>query len=155
MGTKRRKVIMRESSTPEYRAWGAMIQRCTNPKHPKYKAYGGRGITVCARWREYQHFLEDLGRRPGPAYSLDRERNEGNYEPGNCRWATIDIQQNNTRMNKYYTIEGVTNTLAGWAYSCGASPATVHNRINVRKWDLKRALTAPPILKHRNMRAKA
>lgn len=84
--------------TPEYTAWAAMIRRCTNPKQDNYRYYGGRGITVCSRWRRsFSAFLADMGRKPSPNHSIDRRENEGNYEPDNCRWATRSEQRRNRR----------------------------------------------------------
>jgi len=77
-----------------------MHQRCSNPKAAKYKDYGGRGIKVCKRWFGFQHFLDDLGRRPSAELSLDRIDNDGDYEPGNVRWATAVEQANNRRRIK-------------------------------------------------------
>jgi hypothetical protein len=78
-----------------------MIQRCSNPKHPTFKHYGGRGITVCERWKsDYSAFLQDLGRRPSPKMSLDRINVDGDYEPANCRWATQREQMRNRRVSK-------------------------------------------------------
>lgn len=84
--------------TAEYRAWQAMINRCTNPNYKSWKHYGGRGITVCQRWLDgFQNFLEDMGLRPEDKQTLDRKNTNGNYEPDNCRWATWVEQANNKR----------------------------------------------------------
>ena len=81
----------------EYQSWYGMIARCTNPHHIGWKNYGGRGIRVCTRWLKYEHFLADMGRRPGRKHSIDRINNDGNYEPKNCRWATVKEQSANRR----------------------------------------------------------
>jgi hypothetical protein len=87
--------------SPEYRAWRAMKNRCNNAKGLRYADWGGRGIRVCRQWAEsFTKFLEDMGPRPGKGYSLDRINNDGNYEPGNCRWATAAQQQKNRRKFK-------------------------------------------------------
>jgi hypothetical protein len=86
------------SRDPLYDCWAHLIQRCENPKNPGFKHYGGRGITVCERWRlSFLDFLADMGPRPSPQHSLDRINNDGNYEPGNCRWATAAEQRRNQR----------------------------------------------------------
>jgi hypothetical protein len=86
--------------TPEYEAWHQMKSRCLNPADKRYQQYGARGIGVCEQWiYSYGNFLAYMGRRPSPDYSLDRIDNDGNYEPGNCRWATRSEQQQNKRVS--------------------------------------------------------
>jgi hypothetical protein len=78
-----------------------MKSRCYDSKRNGYKNYGGRGIKVCDRWlNSFENFLTDMGRKPGPEYSIDRIDNDGNYEPGNCRWATMQEQSQNKRTSK-------------------------------------------------------
>lgn len=88
--------------SPEYHSWANMKGRCLNPNAEHYDYYGGRGITVCDRWLKFENFYADMGPRPEPksAYSIDRKDVDGNYEPGNCRWATRSEQMRNTRRKR-------------------------------------------------------
>lgn len=89
-----------DCKSAEYSTWESMLTRCTNPKTKNWLSYGGRGITVCDRWRsDYANFIADMGRKPSPQHSIDRVDNNGNYEPGNCRWATDAEQRSNKRWN--------------------------------------------------------
>lgn len=92
----------RGAMSPEYRAWQNAIHRCENPRNKQYRDWGGRGIRVCRRWREsFAAFLADMGRKPSAEHTLDRfPDNDGNYEPGNCRWATRLEQRANRRPTK-------------------------------------------------------
>jgi hypothetical protein len=132
--------IGRETRT--YRAWQAMRRRCYYVKHKNYLDYGGRGITVCDRWREsFESFLADMGDAPGE-FTLDRIDNDGNYEPGNCRWVDQAEQKRNTRASHNVTYAGKTQCVAAWAEELGISYRTLMARL-VRGWSVERALTSP------------
>ncbi|HFK1476726.1 hypothetical protein OCF13_26385 [Bacillus tropicus] len=99
--TSKRAKIHGNSKTPEYSAIISIIGRCENPKNPEYNNYGGRGISVCERWRSSPGlFVEDMGERPSPNHSIDRIDVNGNYEPSNCRWATLSEQGHNKRVSE-------------------------------------------------------
>lgn len=116
--------------TDEYRIWTHIKSRCFNPKVPSYKNYGGRGITMCDKWREsFDSFISDMGCRPSTDHSIDRINNDGNYEPGNCRWATRKTQMNNTRVNRLIQIEGETKTMTQWADVIGVCREVVYKRL--------------------------
>lgn len=116
------------TGTPEHNAWGSMLDRCRNPKNARYLRYGARGIVVCERWMLFENFLADMRLRP-PGMSLDRIDNDGNYEPGNCRWATSKQQRRNTSTNRVVEIHGDRRALSEWAERLGLKPATLWSRI--------------------------
>jgi hypothetical protein len=130
--------------TKEYQTWRAMKDRCDSKTPANWRVYGGRGITVCERWRtSFLNFLADMGQRPGPEYSLDRyPNNDGNYEPGNCRWATQMEQVANSRVSKKITIDGITQTISEWARLNGLRPSVVHRRL-YKGWEIEKALKTP------------
>jgi len=116
--------------SPEYRAWKGMIRRCTAPRDRNYPNYGGRGISVYPGWvSNFQEFLAHIGPRPGREYSLDRERVDGNYEPGNVRWATNLQQQRNKRSTIYVQFGERTVPLYEAAEALGLRAGTVRQRI--------------------------
>lgn len=102
------------SYDPTYRIWQSMKTRCLNPNTAYYRYYGGRGISVCERWMSYRLFLMDMGERP-EGMSLDRIDTNGNYEPGNCRWATSKEQSVNKRNVRLYEMDGVKLCAKDWA----------------------------------------
>jgi hypothetical protein len=110
----------RESA--EHAVWRTMIARCMNPKRKEYHSYGGRGITVCARWlASYENFIADMGPRPPPTHSLEREDNDAGYGPSNCKWATPFEQASNKRNSVRWTFAGVTRIASEWARALGIS----------------------------------
>lgn len=111
-----------KSTTPEYKVWCEMIKRTENKKNKHYKDYGGRGIIVSERWRNsFESFLEDMGERPYKDYSIDRIDNNGNYEPNNCRWASIADQCRNKRNNVLININGKIMILSDWSKTLNIS----------------------------------
>jgi hypothetical protein len=116
------------SNTQEYRIWSNMRRRCSSPTYNGYKHYGGRGITVCERWQNFENFLADMGERPSSSHSLDRINNNGSYSPENCRWSTQKEQCNNNRHNKYVVVNGETLTLTQLAERHGLPPQLVTDR---------------------------
>jgi hypothetical protein len=136
-----------KSNSSEYATWSSAIARCTNPKNRMYPNYGGRGITVCDRWRTFSHFLEDMGLRPSPVHSLDRIDNDGPYSPENCRWATTLEQANNKTMNRIIEFDGERLTVSQWARKIGLQPTTITRRLKLG-WSIEDALTRPLVFQN-------
>ena len=130
--------------TKTYVSWTCMNNRCRNPNFKMYSYYGGRGISVCERWRGgdgFVNFLADMGEAP-PGMTLDRINTDGNYEPGNCRWVSQKDQMNNRRNNIVVTIDGRTQTLMQWCEELGLKFNTILYRLR-RGWTAGKALTEP------------
>lgn len=127
--------------TPEYKSWVAMKARCLNVNNHKYPAYGGRGIIICARWLDFVNFLADMGKRPRKT-TLDRINSNGNYEPGNCRWATPLQQGQNTNRVRNITWGEQCLCLAEWARQSGLKEATLRYRLKFG-WTFQKAISVP------------
>lgn len=129
------------SKTSTYSIWMGMRTRCNNPKALYFKDYGGRGITVCERWSKFENFLADMGERPGNL-QIDREDNNGNYEPGNVRWVTCSVNGRNKRDTRFLTVDGVTKCLAEWAEVKKINAAVILKRI-LHGWSVENAVMQP------------
>lgn len=128
---------------PVYRVWCAAKGRCHNPTDKSYINYGQRGIKMCKRWREsFEAFRDDMGPRPVGG-TLERQDNDGNYDPDNCRWATGAEQARNKRTNIKITWKGETRCLYDWAHELGMKPMTLYFRIQTSGWTVYRAFTTP------------
>lgn len=140
--------------SPEYRIWSHMIGRCHNSADQAFKNYGGRGITVCNKWRnDFMAFFNYAGKRPSPKLSIDRIDNNFGYKPGNVKWSNRTEQQNNTRVNHLITINGITKNITQWAKFVGIRSRTIHNRLRYG-WSNEKAILEPvrhhkPYLKKR------
>jgi len=122
-----------------------MLARCYQRSDQGFRHYGGRGIKVCTQWRGkngFATFLADMGTKPGPNYSIDRINNDGNYEPGNCQWATQEQQSNNTRRNIRVECNGKKQTLSQWARESGISRQAIDQRIK-NGWSPQDAVVTP------------
>lgn len=127
--------------TKEYNTWVRMKQRCFDENLPNYSEYGGRGITVYKPWvNDFQSFYDYIGDAPSVHHSIDRIDNDGNYEPGNVRWATNTTQSNNRRVNRIITYGGQTKTVSEWARELDINVYTLFSRIDKYKWPLEKAL---------------
>lgn len=126
-----------------------MIQRCTNPKNKDYHHYGGRGIRVCREWFDsFKTFIDDVGLRPLKLHSLDRKDNDGDYDPKNVRWATLNEQRNNYRKNAVFGYKGKLFTMKQLSElpevrRLGISYFSLRSRLRICKWSVKKSVTTP------------
>lgn len=142
--TRRRVTTHGMSKTKEYHIWHRMLRRCFDPSDPAYHNYGGRGITVCPEWAtSFEAFITHVGPRPSLRHSIDRyPNNNGNYEPGNVRWATTQQQNRNRRDNRFISHSGRTLTATEWAELSGIKPGTILRRLRAG-WSGELAITTP------------
>lgn len=128
--------------SPTYKCWSSMNDRMLYPSEETFKNYGGRGITMDSRWREFENFLEDMGERPSNKHSIDRIDNNLGYSKGNCRWATVREQNRNKRSNVNFEINGKMMCMAECSEKFGINLTTLHYRISAG-WSVDRALNTP------------
>lgn len=132
------------SEHPLYAVWLGIKQRCYNPNADCYSDYGGRGVRMLEEWREsFAAFYAYVGDRPSPLHTIERMNNDGNYEPGNVKWATRSEQNENTRQTRLITFNGITLSLGKWARRAGLQRKTLASRLDRFGWPVERALTTP------------
>lgn len=133
LGAEKRKthgLCPRGPQPPEYRSWAHMLQRCYNPDNTAYSYYGARGIEVCEQWRgSFVTFLHDMGKKPSPKHSIERNDNNGPYSPENCRWATKQEQSSNTRRTRRVILNGEEMCLTAAARRIGVPVKRMFTRI--------------------------
>jgi hypothetical protein len=133
----------RMTRSPEFKAWNRMKNRCYCKSTAGFHRYGGRGITVCKRWRNsFESFLADMGPRPSSKHSLDRKNNDRGYCPSNCRWATREEQGRNKSSCRFLRYKGRSLTIAGWSEVTGLSHGAICARLRLG-WPVARTLTEP------------
>ncbi len=127
---------------PTYRSWKAMKNRCLNPNGTDAVYYIHRGIKLCERWMLFENFLADMGPRPSAGHTIDRKENDGNYEPGNCRWATKLEQARNRRSNHIVEAFGESLCIKEWSLKMGISRERICQRI-ADGWESELAVSTP------------
>lgn len=133
------------TESPEFNIWSMIKNRCTNPNCNRHQFYKDKGVKVCERWlgaEGFQHFIEDMGPRPGPNYSIDRIDNDGDYCKENCRWATKKEQSNNQSRNLLLEYKGKITTLALWCDELGLDYKRTWKRLQLG-WSVSRAFEQP------------
>lgn len=131
----------RKDHKTERHIWTGIKQRCTNPKHDMWPHYGGRGITVCERWLDFESFISDMGPRPSPKHTVERVDGNKGYSPENCHWADPYEQQNNRCNNRFIEYDGERLTLAQWSRKLNLNRATLEDRLE--KMPVHEAFTRP------------
>lgn len=131
---KREKTIARNTKHglrhhPLYPTWNNMMNRCSSPNCAEWHNYGGRGITVCERWKSFENFAADMGPKPSAAHSIERREVDGNYNPDNCFWGTLAQQANNKRSNRRISFDGQDLTVSEWAKKLGVSHEMIRGRL--------------------------
>lgn len=134
----------KENEDSTHVSWRAMRERCTNPNHEHWDRYGGRGIRVHDPWNAYETFLRDMGYKPSPLHQLDRIDNNGNYEPGNVRWATRKENGRNRDSNRLLYFRGQLLPLVVWSEQLNLNADTIRTRLDRLRWTTERALSTPP-----------
>lgn len=130
------------SRSKDYFRWQGMIERC-KPMNKDHKNYYDKGVMVCDRWsKSFEAFISDMGKCPKEKTSIDRINSDGNYEPGNCRWATWSQQSRNKRTNRLLEFRGITRCVTDWAKELGISRCSIFSRL-CRGWSVERILTTP------------
>lgn len=143
MGSNHHRYTHGGTNTRLFKIWGGMKERCAREKHPHFKDYGGRGISVCEEWQEFANFRSwAISNGYETHLSIDRIDPNGDYEPSNCRWATMKEQQNNKRTNHIVCLNGVEHTITEWAEILGINKTTIKERLRLG-WSDEKALTAP------------
>lgn len=131
------------SMTAEYGVFKSMRARCLNPNNKSFRRYGGQGVKICDRWTGvagFRNFLKDMGERPSAEHSIDRIDVYGDYEPSNCRWATMNEQNDNKKNTLHVKHDGRTLTPRQWSVETGIPRKTIYDRIFLRGWDIASAL---------------
>lgn len=134
-----------QSSSPTYMSWRSMINRCANKNARDYPCYGGRGVTVCDRWKDFRNFYIDMGDRP-KGMTLERNDVDGPYAPHNCVWATAKRQARNRRDSRMLTVNGQTLNVCDWAEQFGVGRSTIVERLR-RGWSEHDAVLTPALRK--------
>ena len=141
---RKRQITHGKTNTRLYDIWAGVKGRCLNPNMKAYELYGGRGITLCEEWQEFQPFYDwAMANGYSDKLSIDRINVNGNYEPSNCRWTDVETQQNNTTRNNFVTYNNETHTTSEWARILGINYHTLQTRLHRNGWSVEKSFTEP------------